>query len=67
MSLIHISPHLPEPNAQNGVVIEAFLETAKRFVKGGYDVYVDGIVGPWFLEPWLGAEMCIRDRGHSAT
>lgn len=50
-----IPPHLPESNAQNGVVIEAFLETAKRFVKGGYDVYVDGIVGPWFLEPWLGA------------
>ena len=21
----------------------------------GYDVYVDGIVGPWFLEPWLRA------------
>ena len=19
---------------------------------GGYDVIVDGIVGPWFLEPW---------------
>ena len=37
-----IPPHLPESNAQNGVVIEAFLETAKRFVRGGYDVYVDG-------------------------
>ena len=47
-----IPPYLPESNAQNGVVIEAFLETAKRFVRGGYDVYVDGIVGPWFLEPW---------------
>ncbi|HGC9659295.1 TPA: hypothetical protein ACG6JZ_002117, partial [Streptococcus agalactiae] len=20
--------------------------------RGGYDVIVDGIVGPWFLEPW---------------
>ena len=50
-----IPPYLPESNAQNGVVIEAFLETAKRFVRGGYDVYVDGIVGPWFLEPWIGA------------
>ena len=37
-----IPPHLPESIAQ-------------RFVRGGYDVYVDGIVGPWFLEPWLGA------------
>ena len=32
--------------------IEAFLEAAKRYARGGYDVIVDGIVGPWFLEPW---------------
>lgn len=48
-----IPPHLPESNAQNAVVIEAFLEAAKRYVRGGYDVIVDGIIGPWFLEPWL--------------
>ena len=29
-----------------------FLEAAKRYARGGYDVIVDGIVGPWFLEPW---------------
>ena len=46
-----ISPHLPESNEQNLVVIEAFLEAAKRYARGGYDVIVDGIVGPWFLEP----------------
>ena len=34
------------------VVIEAFLEAAKRYARGGYDVIVAGIVGPWFLEPW---------------
>ena len=44
--------HLPESNEQNLVVIEAFLEAAKRYARGGYDVIVDGIVGPWFLEPW---------------
>ena len=38
---------------QNLVVIESFLEAAKRFARGGYDVIVDGIIGPWFLEPWL--------------
>ena len=48
-----IPPHLPESNEQNLVVIEAFLEAAKRYVHGGYDVIVDGIIGPWFLEPWL--------------
>ena len=44
-----IPPHLPESNEQNLVVIEAFLEAAKRYARGGYDVIVDGIVGPWFF------------------
>lgn len=48
-----IPPHLPESNEQNLIVIEAFLESAKRFARGGYDVIVDGIIGPWFLNPWL--------------
>lgn len=43
-----ILPHLPESNEQNAVVIEAFLAAAKRYASGGYDVIVDGIVGPWF-------------------
>lgn len=48
-----IPPHLPESNEQNLIVIEAFLEAAKRFARGGYEVIVDGIIGVWFLEPWL--------------
>lgn len=48
-----IPPHLPESSEQNLIVIEAFLEAAKRYARGGYDVIVDGIIGPWFLEPWL--------------
>ena len=48
-----IPPHLPESNEQNLIVIEAFLEASKRYVRGGYDVIVDGIIGPWFLTPWL--------------
>ena len=49
-----IPPHLPESNEQNLIVIEAFLEAAKRYVRGGgYDVIVDGIISPWVLEPWL--------------
>lgn len=50
-----IPPFLPESQEQNLIVIEAFLEAAKRFARGGFDVIVDGIVGPWFLEPWLKA------------
>lgn len=41
MSKGAIPPHLPESNEQNLVVIEAFLEAAKRYVRGGYDVIVD--------------------------
>lgn len=48
-----IPPHLAESNEQNLIVMEAFLEAAKRYARGGYDVIVDGIIGIWFLEPWL--------------
>ena len=48
-----VPPYLPEAEEQNLIVIEAFLESAKRFVRGGYDVIADGIIGPWFLEPWI--------------
>lgn len=50
-----IPPHLPGSDRQNLVVTEAFLEAAKRYARGGYDVIADGIVGPWFLDPWLNA------------
>lgn len=39
-----IPPHLPESNEQNLIVIEAFLEAAKRYARGGYDVIVDGMI-----------------------
>lgn len=41
-----IPPFLPESQEQNLIVIKAFLEAAKRFARGGYDVIIDGIVGP---------------------
>ena len=42
---------------ETNAVIEAFLEAAKRYARGGYDVIVDGIIGPWFLKPW-GSPLC---------
>ena len=33
-----IPPYLPESNEQNLIVIEAFLESAKRYARGGYAV-----------------------------
>ena len=50
-----IPPHLPRSQAQNETVMEALTAAAKEYARGGYEVIVDGIVGPWFLGPWLAA------------
>lgn len=47
-----IAPYLPEARVQNGVVIGVLASAAERYAKGGYLVVVDGIVGPWFLQPF---------------
>lgn len=47
-----IAPYLPESQQQNEVVVDAIVATVERFARGGYDVVVDGIVGPWFLAPF---------------
>ncbi|MDN6836851.1 MAG: zeta toxin family protein [Lactococcus lactis] len=47
-----IPPHLSQSQNQNEVVMGAILKTAAHFAKNGYDVIVDGIVGPWFITPW---------------
>lgn len=47
-----IAPYLPEAHAQNGVVIDVLAKAAERYAKGGFFVIVDGIIGPWFLEPF---------------
>jgi cytidylate kinase len=44
-----IDPTTPESHAQNGVIAPAIGAAAHEFAAGGYDVYIDGIVGPWFL------------------
>jgi hypothetical protein len=48
----YVAPWLPAAQDQNIVVMEAIAGAAGRFAGGGYDVIVDGIVGPWFLDPW---------------
>jgi predicted kinase len=45
-----IAPWLPESHAQNRTINEAIAAAAVRYAQGGYAVYVDGIVGPWFLD-----------------
>src|SRR6185369_8338229 len=51
-----ISPILPEAHAQNAAVIAAVCRAAAAFASHGYEVLVDGIIGPWFL-PVVAAEV----------
>jgi predicted kinase len=44
-----ISPVLPDSHAQNATIIRACTQAASAFAKGGYEVFLDGIFGPWFL------------------
>lgn len=49
----YIDPWNDEAGDQNEVVVNAVTAIAKQFLAGGYEVYVDGVIGPWFLEQWL--------------
>jgi hypothetical protein len=45
---------LPVPGAPDIItILEAAAASAKRFSAGGYEVYVDGVIGPWFLKPLI--------------
>jgi cytidylate kinase len=48
-----IAPWLPESREQNTTVIEVIAGAAVRYAQGGYLVVVDGIVGPWFIDPFI--------------
>jgi RecA/RadA recombinase len=48
----YVPPWMPGTSRQNGTVISAIAAAAAQF---GYDVFVDGIIGPWFLPHWLQA------------
>jgi hypothetical protein len=51
-----VAPVLPEAHEQNGAVIAAVSSAAAAFASRGYEVFLDGIVGPWFL-PVVAAEL----------
>lgn len=44
-----ILPILPEAHTQNMTVTVAIAQATAAFVSGAYDVFVDGIIGPWLL------------------
>jgi predicted kinase len=45
-----VPPYLPEAHHQNEVVMDVLVGCALGYAMGGYEVIVDGIVGPWFVE-----------------
>ncbi len=54
-----VLPFLPAAADQNRVVVDAIVATASTFARGGYDVIVDGIIGPWFLPPFRAAALTL--------
>ncbi len=51
-----ISPILREAHEQNAAVIAAVSRAAAAFASRSYEVFLDGIFGPWFL-PVMAAEL----------
>jgi adenylate kinase family enzyme len=51
----YVEPWMPATGHQNGTVKAAMASAAAQFARGGYDVFVDSIIGPWFLPHWLAA------------
>jgi AAA domain len=51
----YVEPWMPGTGHQNGTVKAAMASAAAQFARGGYDVFVDSIIGPWFLPHWLAA------------
>jgi predicted kinase len=45
-----LDPSTPESKPQNTAVVRSFLTTALSFYEDGYDVFLDGVIGPWWLE-----------------
>ncbi|GAB6940307.1 DUF664 domain-containing protein [Isoptericola variabilis] len=50
-----VPPYLTGSQRQNEVVAEAVVAATSAYARGGYDVVLDGVVGPWFLAPFRAA------------
>lgn len=48
----YIPPWQEESGDQNETVVNAAAACAGEYALGGYRVFVDGVIGPWFLGPW---------------
>ncbi|MEL7974874.1 DUF664 domain-containing protein [Isoptericola sp. F-RaC21] len=50
-----VPPYLAGSERQNAVVADAIVGATTEYARGGYDVVLDGVVGPWFLAPFRAA------------
>jgi predicted kinase len=50
-----VPPWTPESRPQNVTLMNAMAASAAICAQGGYEVFIDGIVGPWFFDPWIAA------------
>jgi hypothetical protein len=50
-----VPPYVPQARAQNEVVTAVMTGAAYAYAEGGYDVIVDGIIGPWLLPVFVAA------------
>lgn len=50
-----VAPWLAEAQHQNEVVVDVIVAAVGVYARGGYDVVVDGVIGPWFLGPFRAA------------
>jgi cytidylate kinase len=48
-----LDPTTVAAHAQNTTIMRAIGRAAAAFVEGGYEVFLDGVVGPWFLPTLL--------------
>lgn len=48
----YIPPWEEGSGGQNETVVQAAAACARAYAAGGYQTFVDGVIGPWFLEPW---------------
>lgn len=50
-----VLPFLPESAAQNEVVTRVMVDAALAYARGGYEVILDGVLGPWWLSNFVDA------------
>jgi adenylate kinase family enzyme len=49
----YIEPWRVEAHPQNITIANALSAAAERYAESDFEVLVDGVVGPWLIEPWI--------------